>query len=77
MTMRPVYLIRFADGTFQSSPSGRVTNPELAACWREIEKDAAVTVAGRLGGEAVLYGRNAAGRLAPVVLAKVLPFPMT
>ena len=73
--MRSVYFIRFKDGSFQSSPSGRVTNPELAACWREREKEQVTAAAKQLGGDAVLYARNADGRLAPVVLAKVLPYP--
>jgi hypothetical protein len=73
--MKPVYLIRFADGTFQGSLSERVTNPELAGCYREIEKNRAEDIAAMLGGEAVLYGRNEKGRLAPVVLATVLAFP--
>ena len=63
-----LYLIRFFDGTFQSSPSGRVTNPELAACWRVVEAQKALEVAARMGGMAVLYQRDENQRLVPVVI---------
>ncbi len=63
-----IYLIRFFDGTFQSSPSGRVTNPELAACWRVVEAQKALEVAAQVGGKAVLYRYDEDRRLVPVAI---------
>jgi len=63
-----LYLILFFDGKFQSSPSGRVSNPELAACWRECEVQKAMEAAAQLGGKAVLYRYDENSRLVPVVI---------
>lgn len=76
-TSRPVFLIRFADGTFLGAMSPRVSNPEHAGCFRQVDEAQARQQAQVLGGVAVLYAYSKAQRLVEFVeapAAKVLAF---
>jgi hypothetical protein len=67
LMIKTYYLIRFADGSFAGSPlSERTSNPETAGCFRECEAFTAGRTAVALGGKAVPYTRNEAGRLVEV-----------